>query len=84
MDTCAFGMGNCCLQVTLNAKSIEEARYLYDQLIPIAGILLAFSACSPFFKGKLCETDTRWDVISQAMDDRTVEEIERGIRRRYG
>uniref|UniRef100_A0A8C8FAF8 Glutamate--cysteine ligase n=1 Tax=Oncorhynchus tshawytscha TaxID=74940 RepID=A0A8C8FAF8_ONCTS len=32
MDAMGFGMGNCCLQVTFQACSIEEARYLYDQL----------------------------------------------------
>jgi len=40
MDAMAFGMGNSCLQVTFQACSVEEARTLYDQLTPIAPILV--------------------------------------------
>ena len=37
-------------------------------------ILLALTATSPFFKGKLSGHDVRFDVISQSVDDRTTEE----------
>lgn len=84
MDTCGFGMGMCCLQVTLNAKSLCEARYLYDQLAPLTPVMLALSACTPYFKGKLANTDTRWETLCGAMDDRTEEEKESGWRSRYG
>uniref|UniRef100_A0A674EZ67 Glutamate--cysteine ligase n=1 Tax=Salmo trutta TaxID=8032 RepID=A0A674EZ67_SALTR len=40
MDAMGFGMGNCCLQVTFQACSIEEARYLYDQLATFCPIVL--------------------------------------------
>jgi Glutamate-cysteine ligase len=32
MDAMAFGMGCCCLQITFQAKDIEESRFLFDQL----------------------------------------------------
>uniref|UniRef100_A0A3P9AF18 Glutamate--cysteine ligase n=1 Tax=Esox lucius TaxID=8010 RepID=A0A3P9AF18_ESOLU len=39
MDAMGFGMGNCCLQVTFQACSIQEARYLYDQLATFCPIV---------------------------------------------
>ena len=84
LDASGFGMGMCCLQVTLNAKNIKEARYIYDQLVPMAPIMLALSACTPFFKGKLADVDSRWDIIAGAMDDRTEQEVSKGVRPRYG
>jgi glutamate--cysteine ligase catalytic subunit len=84
MDASGFGMGMCCLQTTMNTTNINEARYLHDQYIPLCPIMLALSACTPFFKGKLSDLDTRWEVLSQSMDDRTTEEVESGITSRYG
>jgi glutamate--cysteine ligase catalytic subunit len=78
MDTMGFGMGCCCLQITLQAKNITEARTLYDQLCPLGPIMLALTACAPIFKGFLADVDVRWNVISGAVDDRTEEE--RGIK----
>lgn len=83
MDASGFGMGMCCAQVTVNTKSIEEARYLHDQLVPLGPIMLALSACTPYFKGKLSNYDNRWNVLSQSMDDRTDEEKANGIFPRY-
>lgn len=74
MDATAFGMGCCCLQVTLQASHLKEAKTLYDQLIPVAPILMALSAGSPIYRGYLTDRDCRWDVISAAVDDRTIEE----------
>lgn len=74
MDATAFGMGCCCLQVTLQASHLKEAKVLYDQLIPITPILMALSAASPIYRGYLTERDCRWDVIANAVDDRTPEE----------
>jgi glutamate--cysteine ligase catalytic subunit len=42
MDCMCFGMGCCCLQVTFQACSVEEARRLYDQLAVIAPIMVNF------------------------------------------
>ncbi|KAJ6269285.1 glutamate-cysteine ligase-domain-containing protein [Bipolaris maydis] len=75
MDAMAFGMGSCCLQITFQAKNIEEGRTMYDQLSPIAPILLALTAATPIYKGFLADTDVRWNQISRAVDDRTPEEL---------
>ncbi|VDM53159.1 unnamed protein product [Angiostrongylus costaricensis] len=74
MDHMGFGMGCCCLQVTFQAVNVDEARWLYDQLTPITPILLALSAATPIFRSKLANVDSRWDIISASVDDRTAEE----------
>ncbi len=71
MDAMAFGMGCCCLQVTMQCRSEVESRYLNDQLAILAPILQALSASTPIFRGQLADTDTRWNVIGGAVDDRT-------------
>ncbi|TRY96963.1 hypothetical protein DNTS_033570 [Danionella cerebrum] len=71
MDAIGFGMGNCCLQVTFQACSISEARYLYDQLATFCPIVMALSAASPFYRGFVSDIDCRWGVISASVDDRT-------------
>jgi glutamate--cysteine ligase catalytic subunit len=71
----AFGMGSCCLQITFQAKNIEEGRKMYDQLSPLGPILLALTAATPVYKGFLADTDVRWNQISRAVDDRTAEEL---------
>lgn len=75
MDAMAFGMGSCCLQITFQAKNIDEGRKMYDQLSPIGPILLALTAATPIYKGFLADTDVRWNQISRAVDDRTPEEL---------
>jgi glutamate--cysteine ligase catalytic subunit len=75
MDAMAFGMGSCCLQITFQAKNIEEGRKMYDQLIPVGPILLALSAATPIYKGYLVDTDVRWNQISASVDCRTPEEL---------
>lgn len=75
MDAMGFGMGCCCLQVTFQASNLDEARILYDQLTPLCPIMMALSAASPIQRGYLCDLDCRWSVISQAVDDRTKEEL---------
>jgi len=75
MDAMAFGMGSCCLQITFQAKNILEGRTLYDQLSPLGPIMLALTAATPIYKGFLVDTDVRWNQISRAVDDRTVEEL---------
>ena len=71
MDCMAFGMGMCCLQVTFQARDIDESRYMFDQLTVLAPIMLAMTAASPIFKGRLADVDARWNVIAQSVDDRT-------------
>lgn len=73
----AFGMGCCCLQVTFQARNLAESRQLYDQLAILAPMLLALTAGCPILKGRLADTDVRWDVIAASVDDRTP--AERGV-----
>ncbi|WFD33396.1 glutamate--cysteine ligase [Malassezia cuniculi] len=77
LDAMGFGMGCCCLQVTLQAASIRDACHIYDQLIPITPLLMAVSAASPAYRGYLADVDCRWNIISGAVDDRTA--AERGV-----
>ncbi len=77
MDAMAFGMGCCCLQVTFQARDLEESRYLYDQLAVMSPLVLALTANAPIWRGHLADTDTRWDVISASVDCRTPSE--RGV-----
>ena len=76
MDAMAFGMGCCCLQVTIQTRDELESRYLTDQLSILAPLLHALSAATPIIKGRLLATDTRWDIISQSVDDRTPTELD--------
>ncbi|KAF2858232.1 GCS-domain-containing protein [Piedraia hortae CBS 480.64] len=75
MDAMAFGMGSCCLQITLQAKNIAEGRTMYDQLSPLGPILLALTAATPIYKGFLVNTDVRWNQVSGSVDDRTPGEL---------
>ena len=47
MDAMCFGMGSSCLQVTFQACSVEQARRLYDQLIPMAPLMLTVPPYPP-------------------------------------
>lgn len=71
MDSMGFGMGNSCLQVTVQAPNIHRARYLYDSWVNLAPIMLALTSAAPLFKGFLSNQDVRWNLISGAVDDRT-------------
>ncbi|CAN0339280.1 unnamed protein product [Phaeothamnion confervicola] len=71
MDAMAFGMGCCCLQVTFQARDVDESRYMYDQLAVLAPIMLALTAATPILRGRLVDTDVRWNTIAASVDDRT-------------
>ncbi|KZO95665.1 glutamate-cysteine ligase catalytic subunit [Calocera viscosa TUFC12733] len=75
MDALAFGAGCCCVQTTIQAPDLDSARRLYDALLPLAPVMLALSAAAPAYRGWLADVDARWDVIRQAADDRTPEEL---------
>ena len=74
MDAMAFGMGCCCLQITFQAKDVEESRFIYDQLAVMAPIMMALTASTPILKGRIADTDCRWGIISESVDDRTFAE----------
>ena len=40
LDAMAFGGGCCCLQVTFQAADVDQARRVYDALIPVAPIMV--------------------------------------------
>lgn len=77
MDAMAFGMGCCCLQVTFQARDVDESRYMYDQLAILSPVMLALTAATPVLKGRLVDTDVRWNTIALSVDDRTP--AERGL-----
>ena len=74
MDAMAFGMGCCCLQITFQAKDMDESRFMYDQLAVMAPIMMALTASTPFLRGRIADTDARWGIISESVDDRTLAE----------
>ena len=75
VNSSIFGANCCCLQVTMQARNVTEARRLYDQLIPLGPIMLALTAATSIWKGFLTDTDVRWNAFSAALDDRTPEEL---------
>ena len=74
MDAMGFGMGCCSLQITIGCDSLDDSLKIYDQFIPLAPLFLILSSSAPIHKGKLCEYDNRWIIISKSVDDRTEEE----------
>ncbi|KAI8866907.1 GCS-domain-containing protein [Ramicandelaber brevisporus] len=75
VDTLMYGFGCACLQITMQAKHINQARRLYDQLAVVAPLLMAVSAATPLVHGHLLDTDCRCDAISKSSDDRTPYEM---------
>nr|XP_026696290.1 glutamate--cysteine ligase catalytic subunit-like isoform X2 [Ciona intestinalis] len=84
MDAMGFGMAQACLQCTVQAKDLNQAKLIYDQLVPWCPIMCALSAASPFYKGYITDIDTRWNVISASVDDRTVAERSSILQSRFG
>ena len=74
MDNPSFAFGSAALQITMQTKNIEDARYLYDQLIPLGPVMLALTAGTPAYKGFLAATDARWNITCAGVDDRSPEE----------
>ncbi|KAF0520805.1 GCS-domain-containing protein [Gigaspora margarita] len=74
MDSTIFGLGCCCLQTTIQACNIGEARKLYDQLAVLSPIMLALTAATPIWRGYLSDMDCRWFALVKGTDDRTKEE----------
>ncbi len=49
MDCMGFGMGCCCLQITMQAFCVLEARRIYDQLTPFAPIAVCHTHVRLFY-----------------------------------
>ncbi|CAG7921518.1 unnamed protein product [Penicillium olsonii] len=77
LDELEVGIGSCSLQATMQAPSQADARWLHDQLVPLAPVFLAMTAAVPIWKGYLADTDVRWERFGDLLDDRRPEEIER-------
>ncbi|CAG8064787.1 unnamed protein product [Penicillium salamii] len=75
VDHFSWSGGACGLQATFQAKNMEEARSLHDQLCPLSALMLALTAGSPCYKGYLVDTDSRWHVTNALNDDRSMSEI---------
>merc|ERR1719426_66932 len=74
MDAMAYGMGSCCLQVTFQARDVDESRHLYDHLAVLSPIMLALTAATPVLHGQVADTDVRWASVAASVDDRTSRE----------
>lgn len=51
MDAMGFGMGASCLQITFQAWNLDEARRVYDALVPVGPIMvgtLSLLCCCDF------------------------------------
>jgi glutamate--cysteine ligase catalytic subunit len=59
--------GGCGLQATFAADDLQEACRVHDQLVPLGPLMLALSAATPIYKGRLVATDTRWKAMSSKM-----------------
>lgn len=70
LDAMAFGMGCCSLQITLQAKSRHHCCQIHDIFSLLGPIFLSLSSSTPIIQGKLVDSDSRWNIISQSTDDR--------------
>ncbi|KAJ5945373.1 glutamate-cysteine ligase [Penicillium verrucosum] len=75
LDDFGYAFGGCALQVTLQAKNLDEACQLHDQMSVLGPLMLAMTAATPGYQGFLANTDTRWDVFRLGLDDRTSDEL---------
>uniref|UniRef100_A0A674MJ83 Glutamate--cysteine ligase n=1 Tax=Takifugu rubripes TaxID=31033 RepID=A0A674MJ83_TAKRU len=69
MDAMGFGMGNCCLQVTFQACSINEARYLYDQLATFCPIVPLKHNKYRIFKSRYDSIDSYLSTCGEKYND---------------
>uniref|UniRef100_A0A3Q3IDH6 Glutamate--cysteine ligase n=1 Tax=Monopterus albus TaxID=43700 RepID=A0A3Q3IDH6_MONAL len=69
MDAMGFGMGNCCLQVTFQACSIAEARYLYDQLATFCPIVPLKNNKYRIFKSRYDSIDSYLSRCGEKYND---------------
>lgn len=70
LDGTGFGMGLCCLQLTIQMPNVHRSLLLYDYLANITPIMMALTASTPIHGGFLTNLDCRWSIIEQSVDDR--------------
>lgn len=79
LDSYGYAFGASAIQVTMQAKNLDEACRLHDQLSIIGPLMMAMSAATPGFKGLLADTDVRWDIIRSIIDARNADEALRMV-----
>lgn len=83
-DHFGYGMGCLALQVTFSCKSMDDCRFLYDQMHVLSAFAQTLSNSSAIANSKLIDWDSRWKLIEQSTDDRKPEEIGKLEKGRYG
>ena len=82
-DHFGYGMGCLALQVTFSCKSMNDCRFLYDQMHVISPFAQLLSNSSAITNGKLIDWDSRWKFIEQSTDDRKPTEMGKIEKGRY-
>ncbi|UKJ89192.2 glutamate--cysteine ligase [Theileria orientalis] len=59
----------CSLQVTFSCCNLDEARYLYDQLLVLSPIFLSLSSATVGYNGILSNYDNRWTIMTALWND---------------
>lgn len=72
-DHRGYGMGCLALQVTFSCKSMDDYRFLYDQMHVLSPFVQTLSNSSAIANGKLIDLDSRWKIIEQSTDNRKLE-----------
>ena len=57
--------------VTFGAEDVDMARFMFDSFTPLIPILNVISVSTPAVGGFLLDTDSRWDIWIQGMNDWT-------------
>ncbi|XP_013418129.1 glutamate--cysteine ligase catalytic subunit [Lingula anatina] len=71
----SFFGASCSLQLTLQARDLDEARAVHDQLTALCPVLMALSAATPIHRGYLSDVDCRWPIFVQYTDEKTQEHL---------
>ncbi|KRH93272.1 Gamma-glutamylcysteine synthetase [Pseudoloma neurophilia] len=74
IDSMGQGFGCACIQFTYQLENIEISKFIYDQLTILAPLLMRLMRASPYSTNHMLNIDSRWEIISMAVDDRTREE----------
>lgn len=83
MDHFGYGMSCLALQVTFSCKSMDDCRFLYDQMHVLGAFAQTLSNSSAIANGRLIDWDSRWKLIEQSTDDRKPSEVGRLDKGRY-
>lgn len=79
LDRYGYAFGVSAIQVTMQAKNLDEACRLHDQFSIMGPMMMALSAATPGHEGFLADTDVRWEVVRAIMDDRNAQEASKMV-----